>query len=180
MHRLLGKKFGKLTVISKEGSEKHSGSSNAILWRVRCDCGNESVVRSTNLVQGRVKSCGCLRAEQISEHLKNGIFYGYKYSAEKRGLCWGLSRNDFDKLIIAVCHYCGKPPASRKQRLKHAFTYNGLDRKNNNEGYVPGNVVSSCFRCNKAKGTMPHDGFLELVAEIYYYQAEIKNTVPTI
>jgi hypothetical protein len=33
------------------------------LGRVRCDCGAEKTVRLHHLTAGRIKSCGCLRAE---------------------------------------------------------------------------------------------------------------------
>lgn len=66
---LIGKVFGRLTVIERAGSDKHGAST----WLCRCQCGNEKVVQRGALNQGRVKSCGCLLAEYRSkpkEHLK--------------------------------------------------------------------------------------------------------------
>lgn len=34
-----------------------------MLWRCSCDCGKEVSVRSSSLLCGKVKSCGCLRIE---------------------------------------------------------------------------------------------------------------------
>lgn len=53
---MIGFKTGKLTVISREGSY-----NNEACWRVRCECGNESVVRGADLRGHRVRSCGCSR-----------------------------------------------------------------------------------------------------------------------
>lgn len=55
--QVLGKKFGKLTVIKRVNSQ---GSSR---YLCRCDCGNEIIVRSSYLLTGGRKSCGCLRSE---------------------------------------------------------------------------------------------------------------------
>lgn len=37
-------------------------------WLCRCDCGNETVVRSSNLVHDITKSCGCLRRENPAKY----------------------------------------------------------------------------------------------------------------
>ena len=69
---LTGRRFGRLTVIERSGtykSEEDSFSSFAT-WRCRCDCGNESVVISANLLHGYTRSCGCLRAEKSKERMK--------------------------------------------------------------------------------------------------------------
>lgn len=52
---LTGKQFGNLTVIKRQGS---IGDHSA--WLCKCNCGNETVVTSSNLTAGHVQSCGCL------------------------------------------------------------------------------------------------------------------------
>ena len=54
---IIGKRFGKLTVICK--SEKRS--SGHVLWKCRCDCGNTAYVRKGNLINGSTVSCGCFK-----------------------------------------------------------------------------------------------------------------------
>ena len=51
---LTGKKFGMLTPI-----EWIRGGH----WRCICDCGKETIVRTSSLLSGRTKSCGCKRYE---------------------------------------------------------------------------------------------------------------------
>lgn len=55
---LVGKKYGKLFVVSK--SEKRD-SSGSIMWKCSCDCGREKLVSTSDLKKGTVKSCGCAR-----------------------------------------------------------------------------------------------------------------------
>jgi len=55
------------------------------------------------------------------------------------------------------CHWClGPLPTSRA----------GLDRLDNNIGYVEGNCVPCCWSCNMMKGTLTGEQFIELCAKI--------------
>lgn len=53
-YHLEGQRFGHLTVIRRDGSNKWK----EILWLCKCDCGNVTHVTSRNLRTGRIKSCG--------------------------------------------------------------------------------------------------------------------------
>lgn len=61
-HDLSGKRFGKLTVIKREGTSK----SGKATWLCKCDCGNEVVAIGRYLENGTTKSCGCMRIDDIS------------------------------------------------------------------------------------------------------------------
>lgn len=56
---LTGKKFGRLTVVSRAENSK-SGKSR---WLCVCECGNECIVHGDSLKNGNTKSCGCIRRE---------------------------------------------------------------------------------------------------------------------
>lgn len=56
-HDLTGKVFTKLTVVKKVGRDD---SKRSPLWLCKCECGNEIIVNSGNLISGNTKSCGCL------------------------------------------------------------------------------------------------------------------------
>jgi hypothetical protein len=51
-----GQVFGKLTVLEQAGRDK----LKKVLWRCRCECGNETTVVSGSLVTGNTTSCGCV------------------------------------------------------------------------------------------------------------------------
>lgn len=59
-----GQVFGKLTVLEQAGRDK----LKKVLWRCRCECGNETVVVSGSLVTGNTTSCGCALKEAITKH----------------------------------------------------------------------------------------------------------------
>lgn len=56
---LTGQKFGRLTVIKRVGNTKWGTA----LWLCQCECGNENVVKTSDLKSGHTKSCGCSRKE---------------------------------------------------------------------------------------------------------------------
>lgn len=59
---ITNKRFGKLIAVEK--TEKRTNSNN-IIWKCKCDCGNECEVSAADLIQGHTKSCGCLQKEKI-------------------------------------------------------------------------------------------------------------------
>jgi hypothetical protein len=62
---LTGQRFTRLLVVSRART-----SASGWFWNVVCDCGNTRQVRTARLLSGEQKSCGCLRAERLTTHLK--------------------------------------------------------------------------------------------------------------
>ena len=58
---LTGQRFGRLVVVRV--LENPPTSSKSKQWICRCDCGNEMIASSPNLVSGGTRSCGCLASE---------------------------------------------------------------------------------------------------------------------
>jgi hypothetical protein len=59
---LTGQRFGRLTVKSFAGRR-----TTTVYWRCQCDCGADREVAAGNLRQGYTTSCGCYRADVLSE-----------------------------------------------------------------------------------------------------------------
>ena len=53
---LIGQRFGRLTVLRPA-----ENIGNCTTWVCRCECGQETVVKTEKLRCGKTKSCGCLR-----------------------------------------------------------------------------------------------------------------------
>lgn len=51
---LVGRRFGKLVVLSRDGTKGRSKT-----WNCKCDCGGEKVVTTNHLTTGNTTSCGC-------------------------------------------------------------------------------------------------------------------------
>ena len=70
---LTGKKFGLLTVISRN---KEKSSPGQIFWNTKCDCGNNFIVCGKHLKQGSTISCGCSK-KSIGEQQIETILIEY-------------------------------------------------------------------------------------------------------
>ncbi len=59
MKNEIGNRYGRLTVIRYDHTDKRQGA----YWLCACDCGCTSVVKGNRLRNGKTKSCGCLKRE---------------------------------------------------------------------------------------------------------------------
>lgn len=66
---LSGKRFGRLVAL--EPTEERDKSSETVIWRCKCDCGNTKNISSYLLTSGRVRSCGCLQKEWAKKQGNN-------------------------------------------------------------------------------------------------------------
>lgn len=172
-----GNKYGRLTVLSFTKTD----SNGVACWLCRCDCGNETTVRGTNLRQKNTVSCGCYQREHkwglrdgnsILQLAATKVWHTYKYHAERRNYIWKLTKKQVEEIIIQVCHYCGVENSNvfkgRGAGYKD-FHYNGIDRVNNNLGYTIDNIVPCCYTCNMTKRTSSKEEFLTWVKRVYDY-----------
>lgn len=66
---LVGKKFGRLTVLELVGKEGYN-----YIWKCQCECGDFKFVKSNDLRSGHIASCGCLRRElSIKRFTSHGL-----------------------------------------------------------------------------------------------------------
>lgn len=68
-----------------------------------------------------------------------------KHAAKKRGIGWFLTLEEYSKLIIMPCYYCGGQLCEPVKRAT------GLDRLDSNKSYEINNVVSCGYMCNSIK-----------------------------
>ena len=165
---MAGQRFGRLLVIKRDGAYL---KNRLAVWLCKCDCGNTSLVRGASLRRGTTKSCGCLSKEMTSARMKlpdgessfNTLYGSYQRNAEKRGWSFNISKSLFHQLVIQPCHYCEELPSNvckSNKNTKGVFVYNGLDRVQNEIGYIPDNVVPCCSRCNYIKATFSVSDFI--------------------
>jgi hypothetical protein len=178
---LTGQRFGRLLVVSEHG-RKYDG---CVTWLCKCDCGNERIVSGHSLRAGSTRSCGCLSREHgrtMGGNLR--LSYGIaamnkkisetKLAARRRNLEWALTDEQVIALFTKNCHYCGTPPAQicKSENKTGDYVYNGIDRVDNNRGYVVDNVVPCCIICNRAKREMPLSEFQNWIRRLSKHFAE--------
>jgi len=134
-------------------------------------------LRDKDKMSLRKKNYKMNNEEKVSQQKKNSYqkyreqilsrpsfkLYGYKKSAKERGYEFNLSTEDFNKLLLENCHYCGKEKS------------NGVDRKENSLGYFAENVVPCCKTCNFMKRDLSYREFKEHIKKIHSHLVNEKN-----
>jgi hypothetical protein len=93
------------------------------------------------------------------------MYRAYRQAADRRGLDFNLSLEQFSFLVQSPCHYCGLP--SRSIVLTgNVAEINGVDRVDSNLGYSESNCVPCCKMCNYAKRDMPLKEFEDWIKRV--------------
>lgn len=176
-----------LTVL-EESSRRDK--SRVKYYKCECDCGKIKIISRMALVTKDTKSCGCFNI--ISKQLEvgqaswNALFYNCKRSAKSRGIVFKINRNSHKIIASKNCYYCGTNPIpwSRyvdssgkniknvtESTLERSFILaNGIDRLDNNKGYILNNCVPCCVDCNEMKMDRKEKYFLSHIRKIIHFQ----------
>jgi hypothetical protein len=68
---LIGQRFGRLIVVKQVSGGR---------WLCTCDCGGQNTVRRKHLLRGRIRSCGCLKAELEARQKQRKADRALRYS----------------------------------------------------------------------------------------------------
>lgn len=94
-----GHKYGHLTVI-----ELTKDKNDRTAWRCKCDCGNEKIVRGSDLRKGKITSCGA--SCKAKEH------FFYDLTGQRFGKLTVIERlpnnNKFNRILWRCICDCGQ------------------------------------------------------------------------
>ncbi len=166
---LSGRTFGRLSVVEFSGFT--DGEPRASLWLCLCACGGTRIVRGSRLTCGLIICCakcaksasakrgGESRRLPATEVEPRRLFSEYRANAKRRGLTFSVSYEQARALFLTECAYCGTIPT--------VLECGGIDRIDNNYGYLIGNCAPCCSFCNFAKREASVSDFLEWVGRVY-------------
>lgn len=152
---LLGKRFGKLTVVEKAGSINVAAAGKKpnrhVAWKCICDCGNYKVVTGTKLKFNNTQSCGCLGGGGLKTADGKYIRYGAPINTKEYNAWTAIKRRCLSPSCKLFKNY-GARGISVCERWKNSFPNflkdmgyapspeHSIDRYPNNDGnYEPGN-----------------------------------------
>ena len=177
---ITGERYGRLVALGFAGYLPR-GSQQKRAFRFRCDCGSEVTKTLMDIRRADTVSCGCHKREMARAwgerwRLANGessfraLVDSYRKRASRLGVAFELVDDVFRRLTSARCYYCHIEPKQRKRANRQSFgdyRYNGIDRVDSTLGYVAGNCVPCCAKCNRGKREMPVGEFLDWVRRVY-------------
>lgn len=172
-NNLSGKKVNRLLVLEPVPRTVN----NRTKYKCLCDCGKEIIVEGSKITNGHTKSCGCLKKERdfgrfklpFGEAARNNIIGSYKSNAKNKGYEFKLTSEEMIEIFQMNCFYCGSEPKNvySRPKMNGHFIHNGIDRKDNNIGYIIENVVPCCTQCNYTKHTFDYDDFIIWIKKVY-------------
>lgn len=139
---LTGQKFGRLTVIKRNGSTEEGKAK----WDCLCDCGNTVTVVGKNITHSFTRSCGCLKKEfsdiRFTTHGScNTRLYKIWCSIHYR--CKNINSREYKYYGERGISVCGEWDDFTP--FKEWSLFNGyadtltIDRRDNNGNYEPSN-----------------------------------------
>lgn len=155
-HDLTGEQFGKWKVIDRipRSEAKHNQ-----IWQCRCECGTTRPLATRTLKQAHETHSGCRKCAAPSAYSVGlryrpfeALYIKASRSAKRDGHSFEITYENFLAIKEDCCHYCRSLLTwAEYGTRKNGQAYN-VDRMNNDQGYIVGNVVSCCKKCNHAKG----------------------------
>ena len=140
---IIGNKYGKLLVLNRVENDKNG----YIKFKCLCECGNETIVYKSNLINGHTKSCGCNRSKNakklFTKHgMSNTIIH--KIWIEMNHRCYLKSDTNYKKYgargIIVCDKWKNDFMAFYDWAMLHGYNDNlTLDRIDNDGNYEPNN-----------------------------------------
>lgn len=138
---LTGQRFGRLTVLYREGSLNGHAA-----WMCECDCGKKKVIRSCDMVNGKSTSCGCFHNEIVAEITKSHELCGTRlYNIYNLMLqrCYNEKATGYARYGgrgITVCSEWHEPENFFKWAQENGYADNlTLERINTDGNYAPSN-----------------------------------------
>jgi hypothetical protein len=137
---LSGDRFSRLTVLRREGTNKHGNS----MWLCRCECGNTLTVASGHLRSAHTQSCGCLMVERAREaNTTHGLHHTYfrKTFAGAKGRCTNPNDHKYPDYGARGIRFLFTDIAELAAELGPRPTpQHSIDRIDNDGHYESGNV----------------------------------------
>lgn len=140
---LNGQRFGKLIVVKYIYSDNHGET----YWLCKCDCGNEIIVKRTNLRSGNTKSCGCLHSDVLAKRNEtHGLSKTRQFSIWQSMIqrCYNPNTKFYERYggrgITIYDEWKNDFKAFYDWSLQNGYQDNlTIDRIDNNKGYEPTN-----------------------------------------
>jgi 5-methylcytosine-specific restriction endonuclease McrA len=164
-----GREFGLLVAVK----EVRRSSSGSHVWLFRCQCGREIERHLSNVVQtskipGVIQSCG----ECVKKAPESRAFVQWNRQIKYDGHVSSLTYEQWLSIVKEPCDYCGTEPTARSMPGAPSVVYklSGIDRINSKLEYDLPNCAPCCSKCNRAKGDMSVEEFLDHVDKIHAHR----------
>jgi hypothetical protein len=146
---LTGRTFGRLTVSEDSGIRKKDR-----YWRCLCLCGKETLVRASDLIRGKTRSCGCLGFRDLTEQTFGRLTATNRWQSRQVGKrtrtywlcvcsCGNESWIQSSGLTSGYTTSCGCFSREVWRRIGHSALRHGHNKKALPKIYIPPTTTGS-------------------------------------
>lgn len=171
MDNLIGKKFGRLTVIERDFSKQRC------YYICKCTCGKLKSVQGHHLKSGATTSCGCYHKEQASKaNIKHGqkgtsLYNRWKTMRQRCNNPNNKNYKNYGARGITICEEWSNFNSFYEWSMNNGYDEKlELDRIDNNKGYSPDNCrwTDSITNNHNRRNTVKIEGLtLREISEKY-------------
>lgn len=170
---ITNERYGSLVAIERGETKVYPSGQRRVLWKFKCDCGNEVLKTLFDIRRGDTKSCGCVKKKRAEDGIYilpdgessfNALYDVYKKRAEKNNMDFTITKELFRHITKSNCHYCGQEPNQKHLANKNSnghYIYNGIDRIDSSIGYIGSNILPCCKQCNFSKRDLSYGDFIQ-------------------
>ena len=116
------------------------------LWLCRCDCGEETIVRGSDLQSRNTKSCGCLNTKIRSMKCKEKIAEKAPNYIDGRTKEELKIKEEIRKRDNYTCQECSKTQEQNKKETGRILDVHHIDNDNTNNAKE--NLITLCRPCH--------------------------------
>lgn len=145
---LSNQKFGRWVVIKRASINTDRNNRWECKWECECECGKIRTIRSSSLISGNSKSCGCYKRDMARErNIKIGFYHPVEYRR-----WYYMKRRCLNKNYKWYKNHGGRGITICKEWIESFANFfrdmgpitsdkHSLERKDNDKGYYPDNCV---------------------------------------
>lgn len=179
---IIGEKFGKLEVISREKNDKYKRA----IWKCLCFCGNYTYAHSCDLRKGRRTSCGCLKRGknhyrwQGYGEISGTVMCFIRDNAKRRNLEFNIEAKFLWELFLKQNKKCALSGMDiyfsdcSDSRFIYEKMTASLDRIDSSKGYFEGNVQWVHKWVNTMKWDLTDQEFIDICRKVINF-TDAKN-----
>ena len=125
----------------------------------------EHILTFLGFIQGKL-------FEESFRNYKSCSYDNYVHRAQKKNICFELSKEDFNRIKSGICYLCGKT-----NTMQHK---NGIDRVNNSLGYTLDNCKPCCGGCNYMKKNFVLDSLFSKLQKVFNHQQSKLSNIDSV
>lgn len=157
----------------------YNSQNGQSFWKCECECGNIKTIRTSRLISGDAKSCGCSRFISGDKHhswsgfgsVSGTVILRARKGAESRGIEFNITAEYANSILESQNNKCALTGLdliipNRVDDFKKGIGTASIDRIDSSKGYIEGNIQWVHKDINFMKNDYNQNYFIEMCRKV--------------